>query len=49
LDDLLREQIAKGGRLCLVIVPADSAVAATLFGAGENDEGRRPKLKLGVP
>ena len=29
VDDIARERIAKGGKLCLVIVTADSTVAAT--------------------
>jgi hypothetical protein len=46
LDDTARERIVKGGRLCLIIAPADSSVAATYFGAGESDEHNRPKLTV---
>jgi hypothetical protein len=49
VDDTAREQIAKGGKLCLVIVPADAAVAATYFGANENDKEKSPKLTLDLP
>ena len=35
-DDLVRQRIAEGRKLCLVIIPADAAVAATYFGANEN-------------
>ena len=38
LDDACKERISKGGRLCLVIAPADPTVAATYFGANENDK-----------
>jgi hypothetical protein len=36
VNDVVRERIAKGGKLCLVIAPADAAVAATYFGANES-------------
>ncbi len=49
LDDAVQERIAKGGKLCLVIVPADSAVAATYFGANEDAKDKSPRLKLDVP
>ena len=49
LDDACKERIAKGGRLCLVIVPADSTVAATYFGANEKDKGNSPKLTMDLP
>ena len=49
VDDTAREQIAKGGKLCLVIVPADAAVAATYFGANENDKEKSPRLTLDLP
>ena len=49
LDDACKERIAKGGKLCLVIVPADSTVAATYFGANENDKPNSPKLTMDVP
>ncbi len=40
LDDTCRERISKGGRLCLVIVPTDSAVAATFFGASDDEKAQ---------
>jgi hypothetical protein len=43
----IREHIAKGGKLCLVIAPADAAVAATYFGV--NDKPSSPKLTLEMP
>jgi hypothetical protein len=46
VDDIARERIAKGGKLCLVIVPADLAVAATYFGANESSMDKSPKLTL---
>jgi hypothetical protein len=49
LDDTARGQIAKGGKLCLVIVPADAAVAATYFGASETDKEISPRLTLDLP
>jgi hypothetical protein len=49
LDDIARERIAKGGNLCLVIVPADAAVAATYFGANEGAKDKSPRLTLDVP
>jgi hypothetical protein len=49
LDDTSRERIAKEGRLCLVIVPGDSIVAATFMGTSENDKSSTPKLKLEMP
>jgi hypothetical protein len=49
VDDLVRERLAKGGKLCLVIVPADAAVAATYFGASENDKEKSPRLTLDLP
>ena len=36
VDDSVREQIAKGRKLYVVIVPADATVAATYFGATES-------------
>ncbi len=38
-----------GGKVCLIIVPADPAVAATYFGASENDKEKSPKLVLELP
>ena len=49
MDDVLQQRIAKGGKLCLVIVPGDAAVAATHFGANENAKNNSPKLMLDVP
>jgi hypothetical protein len=49
LDDTTRERVTKEGRLCLVIVPGDSNVAATFMGKSENDKSSAPKLKLEVP
>jgi hypothetical protein len=49
VDDTARGQIAKGGKLCLVIVPADGAVAATYFGVSETDKENRPRLMLDAP
>jgi hypothetical protein len=49
LDDTSRAQIAKAGRLCVVIVPADSTVAATFFGASESDKSNSPKLTVDLP
>jgi len=49
LDDACKERVSKGGRLCLVIVAADSTVAATYFGANENDKGNSPKLTIELP
>jgi hypothetical protein len=49
LEDACKVRIAKGGRLCLVIVPADSTVAATYFGANRKDKGNSPKLMMDLP
>ncbi len=49
LDDAARERIAKGGKLCLVIVPADETVAATYFGANEAAKDKSPRLVLELP
>jgi hypothetical protein len=49
VDDTAREQIGKGGKVCLVIVPADATVAATYFGANENDKEKSPRLMLDLP
>jgi len=49
VDDTVRERIAKGSKLCLAIVPADSTVAATYFGASENAKDKSPKLTLDLP
>ncbi|MFI5459344.1 MAG: hypothetical protein ACHRXM_28295 [Isosphaerales bacterium] len=49
VDDAVRERIAKGGKLCLVIVPADSTVAATYVGASEDAKKNSPRLTLDLP
>jgi hypothetical protein len=49
VDDAVRERIAKGGRLCLVVVPADAAVTATYFGANEDAKDKSPGLMLDLP
>jgi hypothetical protein len=49
VDDACKERIAKGGKLCLVIVPADATVAATYFGANEKDKPNSPKLTMELP
>jgi len=49
VDDTVRGRIAKGGKLRLVIVPADSTVAATYFGASESAKDKSPKLTLDLP
>lgn len=49
VDDAVRERIAKGGKLCLVIVPADAAVAATYFGANEDAKDKSPRLTVILP
>lgn len=49
VDNTARGQIAKGDKLCLVIVSADVPVAATFFGASKNDNEKSPKLTLDLP
>jgi hypothetical protein len=49
ITDLVREWIAKGGKVCLVIVPADAAVAATYFGANAAAKDKSPTLTLDAP
>jgi hypothetical protein len=49
LNDAVRDRIAKGGKLCLVIVPADATVAATYYGANEEAADKSPKLTLDLP
>jgi len=46
VDDTVRERIAKGRTIYLVIVPTDSKVAATYFGASENAKDKSPRLTL---
>ena len=48
-DGSVSERISKGGKICVVIVPADGAVAATYFGVGENGKENSPKLVLELP
>jgi hypothetical protein len=49
VDDAVQKRIIKGGKLCLVIVPADAAVAATYFGANEDAKENSPRLTLELP
>ena len=49
LDETGRERIAKEGRLCVVIVPGDSNVAATFMGKSESDKSSTPRLKVETP
>jgi hypothetical protein len=50
LDDAARKLVGRrlggGGEIHILIVPNDHAVAATYFGAGEEEAGRRPRLTL---
>jgi hypothetical protein len=49
VDDAVWERVAKGGKVCLVIVPADEAVAATYFGATEGARDKSPRLMFDLP
>jgi hypothetical protein len=49
VDDTVRERMEKGGKFFLIVVPADSTVAATYFGAGEAAKENRPRLTLDLP
>jgi hypothetical protein len=49
VDDTVRERIAKGGKVSLVIVPADEAVAATYFGATAEAKEKSPRLMFDLP
>jgi hypothetical protein len=49
VDDTVRERVAKGGKTCVVIVPADEGVAATYFGATEEAKDKSPRLTLVLP
>jgi hypothetical protein len=49
MDDIVRERISTGGKLFVVIAPADGVVAATYFGASENDKEKSPRLTLDLP
>jgi hypothetical protein len=48
-DDIARERIAKSGKVCLVIVPGDPAVAATYFGVNDSAKDKSPRLTLDAP
>lgn len=48
VDETVRERIKKGGKLFVVIVPADATVAATYFGANESVKEKGPRLTLGI-
>jgi hypothetical protein len=47
--DTVRERFANGGKVCLLIVPADEAVAATYFGATEGAKDKSPRLMFDLP
>jgi hypothetical protein len=49
VNGMVRDRIARGGKLCLVIVPADAKVAATYYGAAEEARENSPKLALDLP
>jgi hypothetical protein len=49
VDDSVRERVAKGGKVCFVIIPADEAVAATYFGATEAAKDKSPRLMFDLP
>ena len=44
--DELRGLLKTGGSLHIVVAPADDDVAATYFGAGNETEANRPRIKL---
>jgi hypothetical protein len=50
LDDMARDELRSllktGGSLHIVVAPADDDVAATYFGAGNETEANRPRIKL---
>jgi hypothetical protein len=48
VNEVLQSQIAKGGKLYLVVVPADASVAATYFGANDSAKDNSPRLTLDV-
>jgi hypothetical protein len=48
VNEAVRGRIARGGKLCLVIVPADAKVAATYFGANDEARENSPRLSLDV-
>ena len=43
----LHKLIKSGGTLHIVVAPEDDDVAATYFGAGNETEANRPRIKLG--
>ena len=47
VDEISRGQVARGGKLCLGIVPAGGAVAATYFGTSETDKEKSPQAHAG--
>jgi hypothetical protein len=49
VDDVIQERIAKGGKLYLVVVPADATVSATYFGAGDDVKDKAPRLTIVLP
>jgi len=49
VDDPVRERISERGKTCLVIVPANEAVAATYFGATAEAREKSPRLVLDLP
>jgi hypothetical protein len=49
VNDTVRDRLARGGKLCLVIAPADAAVAATYFGATEDAKDKSPRLMFDLP
>jgi hypothetical protein len=49
VDDTVRERVAKGGKVCLVITPVDEAVAATYFGATDAAMDKSPRLMVDLP
>ncbi len=49
LDDESRARIRRGGKLCLVVVPADPTVTATYFGISEAEPDKSPSLTIDLP
>jgi hypothetical protein len=49
VDGELQQRVAKGGKLFLVILPADGTLAATYFGANDSATDKSPKLTLDAP
>lgn len=48
LRTYLKEQLAKGGMIRLIVAPDDDHVAATYFGVGEAAVSSRPKLTIDI-